>query len=301
MPIYKVDSLKNQFKSFIKAKIANDLNIVPKFGIILVGDDFASQKYIEMKLKMAQELGVETEFFHFTENVEKTELKEIVSKYQQIHGGLIFQLPIKTELKSIIEEIPYKNDVDLLGLGRFILLQNKILPPTIGAIDLILKDIFGKDNLEKVDFNDFIVQKVDFKGLNVAIVGQGVLVGLPLLEYFSKSGASIISLNQDTKDIKTLTQTADILISATGVGGLIDETWLKSPFVKNGIQFPIVIDAGTSEGQIIADKSIATKVLTGDVNTLRVEKVCTLVAVPGGVGPITVRYIFWNLYLLEKL
>ena len=303
MPIYKVDALKNRFKSFIKSKFENELVNISKFGIVLVGDDFASQKYIEMKLKMAHELGIETEFHHFSEIVEKNEIEKVLTNYKQIQGGLIFQLPIRADLNYFIDQIPFKSDVDLLGLDRYRLIQKQILAPTIGAIDLILKDILGKTKLGDTDFDEFIKQKIDLKGLNIAIIGQGSLVGLPLLEYLSKSGASLISLNQNTQNIKTLTQTADILISATGVGGLIDETWLKPASVKNGIQFPIVIDAGTSEGKIVnnASNNEFSKVLAGDVISLKVQDKCTLVAVPGGVGPITVRYIFWNLYQLNQL
>ncbi len=327
MPIYQVNELKTKFKNFLGDKFAKTkaVSTQPSLGIIMVGQDFASQKYIEMKLKMATEFGITAELFHFESNIDKNTVQATLNQFADKKGGLIFQLPVRADLGKLVNQIPAAIDVDLLGLERFRLLQGGLLPPTIGAIDLILKDILGTCKLNTTNFEEFMEQKLDLSGLNIAVIGQGVLVGWPLLEYLKITGASIISLNQDTQDIKNLTQNADIVISATGVGSLVDESWLKPSYVQNSLQFPIVIDAGTSEGKLSKKSFVDTsaldldqvksrvpdnqleksnnsiKTLIGDVNTQKVQNICTLVGVPGGVGPITVRYIFWNLYQLSLL
>ena len=81
---------------------------------------------------------------------------------------------------------------------------------------------------------------------------------------------------------------------------MIDDGWLKETYIQDNITYPIVLDAGTSEGEIKHDHTII-KALVGDVDTEKVKNFSTLVGVPGGIGPITVRYIFWNLLKLVKM
>jgi len=303
MPVYKVDNLKNTFKDFLHREFSSYLkqNQAPLFSIILVGENFSSQKYIEMKLKMASELGIKTDFLHFPQIVNRNELEEAVAKYQKLKAGIIFQLPIRSDLLDIINDLTPENDLDLLGLRKYELLNQGFLPPTIGAIDLILKDIHkGNDILNDDSVRDLINQKLDLSGKIVGVIGQGKLVGNPLLDYLSKRNATILSINAETKNAKKLSKEADILISATGVGGLVDENWLQESYIQDNILYPIVLDAGTSEGELEHNHK-TVKALIGDVNNEKVRDICTLVGVPGGVGPITVRYIFWNLLKLVHI
>lgn len=300
MPIYKVENLKNIFKDFLHREFSSylKLNEQPIFAIILVGNDFSSLKYIEMKLKMASELGIKADFIHFPTDISINQVYDVVANYERLKSGIIFQLPIRNDLVDIINNLSSKNDLDLLGSNKNELLEQGFLPPTIGAIDLILKDIFEKDvNLTIESMHGIIANQIDLSGKTIAVIGQGKLVGKPLLDYLSKRNATIISINTNTKNAKNLTRSADILISATGVGGLVDDTWLKEVYTQDNILYPIVIDAGTSEGVIEHDNT-TMKALIGDVNNEKLNNISTLVGVPGGVGPITVRYIFWNLLKL---
>jgi len=300
MPIYNVNNLKDNFKNFLETKytlLKVDSVPNPRFGIVLVGDGFSSMKYAQMKLKLAIELGIEADFLHFQDDVKTEVIQNILEDYRVNGGGLLFQLPIRSDLKELVYKTPLNSDVDLLGSERSKLIAISYLPPTIGAIDLILKDILTSQNQ---DFNHLMENKISLKGINIAVIGQGVLVGSPLIEYLLKTEATIISVNIHSNKPKELTQQADILISATGKADLIDETWLKKSYEKDGIIFPLVIDAGTSEGKIEAEDKTIISTLVGDVNKESVEDICTLVGVPGGVGPITVRYIFWNLYRLYQ-
>ena len=182
MPVYQVDNLKNTFKDFLQREFSSYLqrNEAPLFVIILVGDDFSSLKYIEMKLKMASELGIKTDFLHFPKSISIDELQNAIIKYQNLRAGIIFQLPIRDDLVSIIDNLSSKNDLDLLGLSKYELLSQGFLPPTIGAIDLVLKDIY-KQNIQSNtnDFNEILNHDLDLSGKTVVVIGQGKLVGNP--------------------------------------------------------------------------------------------------------------------------
>ena len=123
-----------------------------------------------------------------------------------------------------------------------------------------------------------INQKADFTGKVVAIIGQGILVGSPLVKYLLDRNATIISVNKDTPNAKSLTSQADVIFSGAGVAGLVNYNWIKKD--------AIVIDAATSGigGEIF-----------GDVDQEGLDQSIYLCPSPKGVGPITVLYIFLNL------
>jgi methylenetetrahydrofolate dehydrogenase (NADP+)/methenyltetrahydrofolate cyclohydrolase len=109
-------------------------------------------------------------------------------------------------------------------------------------------------------------------------------VGLPLSLWLLQQGATLTVVNKQTKNLKSITQKADILISGTGKRGLV-----RGNMVKKGA---VVIDAGTS---VEAGKS------AGDVDFKTVSKKAGFITpVPGGVGPLTVACLFQNLFLLTE-
>lgn len=252
---------------------------------------------------------------------------------RKLKNGLILQLPLPSGFENLVETVNWSDflDVDFLGADNSKLWHQGILPPTIQAIDLVLKsflankqeDLTGKiegeiegnsskleqkqnmvsqnsDQFGKLDgdvrlknlqekngeIENFLNQKLDLTGKIVAIIGQGKLVGTPLLSYFQKTGATIISLNKDTPDKIKLAKLAEIVIAASGVPSLVQSSWLKNDVV--------LIDAATSESDGF---------LVGDVDRVELEKSnmsFKLCPSPGGIGPLTVLSIFWNLYQIES-
>lgn len=254
----------------------------PNLEIILIGDNLASLKYIQIKQKIGDQIGIKVNLNHFQESVQSSEIQSILTKTNKTSNGLIFQLPVPDKFNQFVPKTPLKSDVDLLGEYSFLLWQKGFLPPTIGAIDLVLKEILGWQ--KDLDFEDFINSKIDLSGKTVAIVGQGVLVGSPLLRYLQQRQATIISINKNTKNTKELTQFSDILICAAGSPELVDKSWINPK--------TIVIDASTSESDGI---------LVGDVKPDSLFDTNLLCASPGGIGRITVFYLFYNLCKLAQL
>lgn len=264
----------------IAQKILNDIKKrLPEkklgLAVIQVGSNPASEIYIKEKKKIAQSLGIGFWMTKLPPTVSQEKVQNIVLKIGRdpAISGIIIQLPLPPQFRTqeILNCIPLKKDVDVLSsvaLGLFALGQLPILPPTIKAIALLLK-----------------ASHTSLKGKRVTVVGAGRLVGLPLIFWLLSQGATVSVANKFTKDLSLLTKKADILISATGKPLLI-----KGNMVKKGA---VVIDAGTSvEGG-------RTK---GDVDLKSVAKKAKYLApVPGGVGPLTVACLFYNLLTLAQL
>ena len=246
-----------------------------KLAVIQVGENAVSETYIRKKEKAASELGVYFELYKLVQEISQTELKsrvEAIGKDKTV-SGMIVQLPLPKHLnqQEILDAIPVEKDVDVLSsesFGLFALGRSSILPPTVGAVSLLLQE-----------------NRIDLKGKNVAIVGAGRLVGVPLAIWCVREKATVMVANEYTQDLASITKNADILISGVGKKGLI-----KGDMVKKGA---LVIDAGTS---VEGGRSI------GDVDFESVaKKAGFLTPVPGGVGPLTVACLFQNLAALKNV
>jgi methylenetetrahydrofolate dehydrogenase (NADP+) / methenyltetrahydrofolate cyclohydrolase len=329
MPLYSNNSIKADFKEYLKKEFTklkekSDKEFV--LNIVQIGDNLASSKYVGIKKKIGSELGVVVNHHHFEDGILEQDLVDLYNSANDNREGFIFQLPLPTQYSHLVPLTPLNTDVDLLSKSSFLLWGQGYLPPTIGAIDLIYKEmLFRKENnlldienifekneqadLEKlpldkglatqadwglksdttkngdtvvaatkINFKTLTTQKADYAGKIVAVIGQGVLVGSPLVKYLLDRNATIITVNQFTPDSKSLVKQADIIFSGAGVANLVNRDWIKKD--------AIVIDAATSGvgGEIF-----------GDVNKGDIDESTYLCPSPKGVGPVTVLYIFWNL------
>lgn len=231
-------------------KLLKKKKIQPAMAVILVGEDPASLAYIKVKEKVAQRLGVDFKLFHLPAITPEKEVEKLIddlNKNKYI-SGIIVQLPLPESFKTdkIIQKIKKEKDMDGFRGGY--------PAPTAQAILAMLK------------FYGF-----DLKDKKIVIVGYGRLVGQPLVKLLKKQGLKPIVCDSKTADLNQKTKGADILISATGIAGLVKPAMVRKE--------AIVIDAGA----------------TGDVDPLVYQKVQGYTPVPGGVGPVTVAILFSNL------
>ena len=182
-------------------------------------------------------------------------------------------------MSGIEKHTPTNLDVDLLGDGDNELSTKGLLSPTVQAIDLVLKDILEESEM---GIGLLLNTKLDLSSKTVAVIGQGILVGAPMIEYLIQRKASIININIDTKNPKKLIKQADIVISAAGQPGLVDKSWV-------GPQ-TILIDAATAE----SDGG-----LVGDLDLENLYDSNLICPSPGGIGGLTVMALFYNLLKLH--
>ena len=254
---------KNVFQEHIKD------NNKPHLTAITVGDNPASLLYVSRKQEKAVDLGVEFNWLKLDTNTSQEMLEEIISRESKITDGLIIQLPLPNHLnpEEAINCIPYEVDVDGLtsnNLGGLFSDSYKLIPATSLAV------------LELLNFYNI---KTEDK--NIVIAGRSRLVSAPLAKILSSKSynANVSVIHSKTTNQKLFTKEADIFISAIGSAKMYDHT-----FFKNGAT---IIDIGIS--------SVDGKTY-GDIDTAQIGKVISSRApFPGGVGPITVSALFFNL------
>lgn len=255
----------------IKAEIKNSVKgcmIKPCLAVIQVGDDDASNIYIKSKEKACSESGIYFKLLKYDVNVIE---KEIINKIIELNNdeyvnGIIVQLPLPGNLNTqrIINHITSSKDVDGLNdinTGKLINDREGMIPCTALGIIELLK-----------------AYNVEIEGANVVIVGRGKLVGKPLISLFLKNNATVTVCHTKTKDLRSFTSNADILVVAAGSKHLIGKD-----DVKEGA---VVVDVGVTRED---DK------IYGDVDIESVKDKVKLITPPiGGVGPMTVAMLLKN-------
>ena len=244
-------------------------NKTPHMTAITVGDNPASLLYVSRKKEKAEELGVEFNWIKLDKNTSQEKLKELVETESKNTDGLIIQLPLPDHLSSedVINCIPPHVDVDGLtsyNLGSLFSNQYKLIPATSLAV------------LELLNFYQI---KTEDKA--VVIAGRSRLVSSPLATILSSKSynANVTVIHSKTSNQKQFITKADIFISAVGSAKLYDSTYFK--------QGATIIDIGIS--------SVDGKTY-GDIDTQNLNEVASYRSpFPGGVGPITVSALFFNL------
>ncbi len=247
---------------------------IPSLVSILVGDDPASRLYTRLKREAAGRIGVVFIEKRFGKAAKDEQIKRYINKLNKdpAVGGIMIQLPLpallKSEQKEIVEVISPEKDVDCLtaiNLGRLMMGESKLLPATVKAIWEILQE---------AGFDEGTVV-----GKDVCVLGSSDIVGKPLANLLINLGATVTVGHRHTENITALTRGVDIVISATGVPGLV-----KGEMVRKGA---VVIDVGSPHS---------------DIDFASVASRASFVTpVPGGVGPVTVVCLLENfLNLIAK-
>ena len=249
-------------------------NKTPHMTAITVGDNPASLLYVSRKKEKAEELGVEFNWIKLDKNTSQEKLKELVETESKNTDGLIIQLPLPNHLSSedVINCIPPDVDVDGLtsyNLGSLFSNEYKLIPATSLAV------------LELLNFYQI---KTDDRA--IVIAGRSRLVSSPLAKILSSKSynANVTVIHSKTSNQKQFITQADIFISAVGSAKLYDSSYFK--------QGATIIDIGIS--------SVDGKTY-GDIDTQNISEVASYRSpFPGGVGPITVSALFFNLSRLVK-
>ena len=259
----EVDKLKNEGKK------------VPHLAAILVGDNGASQTYVNNKIKACKKVGFEYTLLQFPESISEEKLLANVDRINNDEDidGLIVQLPLPDHISAIkvTEHISPGKDVDGFtneNYGRITSKNPGLMPATPYGIQELLKRY-----------------EVEIKGKHCVIVGNSRTVGAPMSTIMSyHEYATVTVCHIYTENLSFYTQQADILIVATGQPGLV-----KADMIKPGV---VVVDVGIT--RIPADNQRGY-VLKGDVEFDEVQpKASFITPVPGGVGPMTIASLLLN-------
>ncbi len=257
----------------VKSEVARavaTLDYQPGLATVLVGDDPASHTYVRGKRSDAEEVGIFSLHHELDASVSQTELGDLIAalNVDDRVDGILVQLPLPSDLdpEQAVVAIDPAKDVDGLhphNLGLLLLDRPGLRPCTPSGILRIL------------EHHDIAVS-----GRSAVVIGRSFLVGRPLALMLSSKGvdATVTMAHSRTEGLAAVASTADILVAAAGVPGLV-----TAEFVKPGAA---VIDVGINRTDLG---------LSGDVDFDSVREVAgSVTPVPGGVGPMTRAMLLVN-------
>ena len=244
--------------------------IFPKLAVILVGEDPSSKIYVKNKSKACEDVGVQYEEHILSENIQMEELLELIEELNKREdiNGILLQSPIPKHLDidKAFRTISDKKDVDgfnPMSVGKLCLGQDTFISCTPFGVIKLLEE-YG----------------VEIEGKNAVIIGRSNIVGKPMFQCLLDKNATVTMCHSRTKNLAEIASKADILVAAIGKPKFVTEN-----MVKEGA---VVIDVGINR---MEDGKIC-----GDVDYENVvNKSSYITPVPGGVGPMTIAMLMYNL------
>ncbi len=259
-------------------------------------NDRASGVYTRLKAGMADELGIR--FVKFGIEVELDEdinkVAELIRLEAAKVDGVLVQKPSKIIMipdrdrdevfYELARAVSVEKDVDVISpvsIGRLMMINdpiNQLWPATVRAVMWVLSVAFGVYEKEANNPFELIYKKEVLKNRRVVVVGNRGMVGSVVSLALSSLGAYVAGGDKGVK-VESLVREGEVVISCTGVPGLIKSEWI------NEKQVVIDVGFGEKEGRVM-----------GDFEKEGYEKVRFAAGVPGGVGPVTVVSLMENLW-----
>lgn len=261
--------IADKIKAEIKLEVEKINTRLPKLVVILVGENQASQKYVNAKHKACNDLGILSEIIRLEETSSQLELLGEIERLNQDDtvDGILVQLPLPKHMNvdEVLDAISPDKDVDgfhPIHLGNLLSNKPSIIPCTPKGIMKFF---------EHVDY--------DLTGKNVVIVGRSTIVSKPLVHLFLQKNATVTITHSKTKNLAEVCHNADVLVVAIGRTKMIDETYVK--------ENAFVVDVGINVD--------GNGKLCGDVDFEKVvDKVSYITPVPKGVGVMTITMLLQN-------
>ena len=278
----------NDIKEEIAIEVANltsEGGKKPHLAAILVGNDGASETYVNAKVKACNKAGFDSTLVRFNNDVSKDELLTEIEKINNNSDidGLIVQLPLPNHIDEmkVTEAINPIKDVDGShpeNIGRMALNLPTYLPATPAGILELLKRY-----------------NVETSGKHCVVIGRSHIVGSPMSILMARNNnpgnCTVTLTHSKTQNLKEITKTADILIVALGKAEFV-----TTDMVKDGV---CIIDVGIT--RVKSDKTKSGWKLLGDVSYDEVKDKCSFITpVPGGVGPMTIAMLLKNTLIATK-
>jgi methylenetetrahydrofolate dehydrogenase (NADP+) / methenyltetrahydrofolate cyclohydrolase len=241
-------------------RLRQSVKVIPKLVVIVTVDNPVIEKYMKYKQAYAADINAELEICR----VKMSELEETIKRLNldDTVSGVILQLPLADpdQTEKFVNLVAPEKDVD--GLG-----QNPAHDPATPKAILWLLAGYN----------------IELKGMNVLVVGEGRLVGKPLVKMLKDSNLEPkVITEQNSSELTAELEKSDIVITATGRPYVIDETMLHAG--------QVVVDAGVAseDGRLVGD--VAESVYASDLDIKITPRI-------GGVGPLTVAALFENLLI----
>jgi methylenetetrahydrofolate dehydrogenase (NADP+)/methenyltetrahydrofolate cyclohydrolase len=253
----------------LRGELKGDIAELGRVGLatVLVGDDPASEIYIRLKHKAAEEVGIEPIDHRLPSTTAEDELVELVGELNENDevDGILVQTPLPEQIDEarVMRAIDPMKDVDGLhpfSAGQLYLGRQTLVPATpLGVMHLLDE------------------YRIPIAGRRAVVVGRSTLVGKPVALLLLQANATVTICHSRTEDLARHTLEADIVVAAVGLPGVI-----TADMVKQGAT---VVDVGITR----TDAGVR-----GDVEAGVADVAGFLTPVPGGVGPMTIAALLGN-------
>jgi len=259
------------------ARLKAEHQVVPGLATVLVGEDPASQTYVNLKERQCEQAGMRAFGRHLPEDVSQRALLAEIDSLNadpEVHGILV-QLPLPDHLdeNQVLAAIALEKDVDGFHPVNIARLTMQDMEPTfapcmpLGCIEL----------LDRYD--------VEIKGKEAVVLGPSNIVGLPTALLLLHRGATLNVCHAHTRDLQGMSRRADILVAAIDEPGMVKGDWVKPGAA--------IIDVGWSRVKVDDEYKVV-----GNVEFDEVKDVAGYVTpVPGGTGPMTIAMLLQNTLL----
>ncbi len=267
------DKIINELKDKVE-KGKKEFGRPPGLATVLVGEDKASQVYVNMKVKTCKKIGIYSKMKKFSADISIETLLDYIDELNKDEkiDGILVQMPLPGVLQEHKTDVVHKIDPDKDVDGFH--------PRNVGLND------FGDETYGSCTPKGMIrlLEEYDIhiRGQEIVIVNRTNVIGKPLTMMFINRDGTVTVCHSKTRDLDFHLKRADII--AVGVGRI---KFITSERIKEGA---VILDAGinhTEEGKLVGDVDYE------DV----LGKAKAITPVPGGVGPMTIAMLMENTYL----
>jgi methylenetetrahydrofolate dehydrogenase (NADP+)/methenyltetrahydrofolate cyclohydrolase len=278
------DPVADEVRADVRERVGalREAGVVPTLGTVLMSDDPADRRFLELKHRACEAVGIETVDRRFDPDAPADRLYRAVeglSADPDVHAVFVqAPLPEGVETMAVRERVAPAADVDCFhpeNLDRLVAGEPRFLPATAAAVCRLL------------DASD-----VETEGADATVVGRSPVIGRPIATLLSADrspgNATVTVCHSETTDLAEQTRRADLVVTAAGVPGLVDGSMLS--------RGATVVDV--SANQVVAD---GDPTVVGDVDAASADGVAAArTPVPGGVGPVTVACLLANVALAAE-
>ena len=265
----------------------------PGLGIVLVGNDPASEVYVRNKLKAGADIGFRADLERLPASASLAETIALVERLNrsEFHDGILVQSPLPKAMgagaeQRVFDAIAPEKDVDGLtpvNVGRLVQKRAILVACTpSGIIELLDRE------------------QIPIAGRHAVVVGRSDIVGKPMALLLLHRDATVTVCHSRTPDLADICRQADILVAAVGKAGLVTSRFIKPGATVVDVGMNKVTDAAVAESLFseghprLALFRSKGSVLVGDVHPEVADVAGALTPVPGGVGPLTITMLMRN-------
>jgi methylenetetrahydrofolate dehydrogenase (NADP+) / methenyltetrahydrofolate cyclohydrolase len=271
----------------------------PGLGIVLVGDNPASEIYVRNKVRAGGESGLWVDLQRLPATATLDDLLGLVMRLNAspVHDGILVQAPLPDAMgrhaaQQVFDAIDPAKDVDgfhPVNVGRLVQGRPHLVPCTPSGVMELLHQ-----------------QQIRIAGTRAVVIGRSEIVGKPMAMLLLQRDATVTICHSKTPDLPRVAAAADILVAAIGRAGFVTPEFVKPGATVIDVGINRVTDAAQArslydEGaQRLADFERRGAIVVGDVHPKVANVAGALTPVPGGVGPLTIAMLLKNTVTAAK-